>query len=338
MSLRARVVLSLLAALAIAAAGAAAWLLLDRVNADDDLETYDFTGPQPGDLSPSITVDDNVRNYGLEHDLRYRFSTNSSGFRGPEARPAGRPVVLVLGDSFAFGMGVDDGETFPDHLRTALETELPNVVVHNAAVPGYTIVDQLEQWRQKLHATAPDVVLVCHTASDLKEMARPTSFRRLMAHDDEVQAAFDAEVQRIIDASGGEKAEATRRHYVFTQDDLLRRLGAGAPPELERLRGRYNAALAELADEVQAKKPAARTALVLWVDGYGMAGLTAARTAAAATEHGIAVFDGQTALLQQRLVGPDDLFLPDKHFSPSGNRIAAQQTAAWLLTKRLVHP
>ena len=164
-------------ALFFAAAAGVAWYLIDRsVGVPDRPDTYDVTGPQPGDLAPGLDIEDNVRNYGLDHDLRYRFRTNSLGFRGPEPAANGGPVVLILGDSFAFGMGTDEGETFPDHLRKQLARTHPRVVVHNAAIPGYTITDQIEQWQAKLSKLQVDLVLVCHTASDLKEMARPTSF------------------------------------------------------------------------------------------------------------------------------------------------------------------
>ena len=38
----------------------------------------------------------------------------------------------------------------------------------------------------------------------------------------------------------------------------------------------------------------------------------------------------------QREVSPEELFLPDKHFSPSGNAVAAKQTAGWILDEDLL--
>lgn len=53
------------------------------------------------------------------------FSTNSYGHRGPE--PAAFPAhpILFLGDSFTSGYGVNDGEEFPDLIRSALERRNP---------------------------------------------------------------------------------------------------------------------------------------------------------------------------------------------------------------------
>jgi lysophospholipase L1-like esterase len=47
-------------------------------------------------------------------------TTNADGFRGPAAAPGRRPV-LILGDSFTLGYGVNDGEEFPALLRAALQ-------------------------------------------------------------------------------------------------------------------------------------------------------------------------------------------------------------------------
>ncbi len=45
-------------------------------------------------------------------EFQFRFSTNSYGFRGPEAASLPRHVILFLGDSFTQGYGVDDGREF----------------------------------------------------------------------------------------------------------------------------------------------------------------------------------------------------------------------------------
>src|SRR6185503_2007568 len=43
----------------------------------------------------------NVRGYNWE-----RISTNALGFRGPEIDPQ-KPTIVIIGDSFAFGFGVN---------------------------------------------------------------------------------------------------------------------------------------------------------------------------------------------------------------------------------------
>jgi hypothetical protein len=69
-----------------------------------------------------------------------RYTVNSLGFRDREvavARPGHTERVVVVGDSFAFGLGVDQDETLAAQLETRLENDRPSVEVLNLGVPGY---------------------------------------------------------------------------------------------------------------------------------------------------------------------------------------------------------
>src|SRR5690606_31285854 len=68
------------------------------------------------------------------HDYDVGYSTNALAFRGA-AEAARAPAALWLGDSFTFGFGVDDGETFVDRLDAAHAGGLRHV---NLGVPGYS--------------------------------------------------------------------------------------------------------------------------------------------------------------------------------------------------------
>ncbi|MBT9560282.1 MAG: hypothetical protein IV100_29920 [Myxococcales bacterium] len=301
-------------------------------------EVYQISGAQPGDLNPGQSFIDNVRNYGLPFDLEYRLTTTSEGFRGPETLSApGGMRILVLGDSFAFGMGVGDEDTFPHQLGLALAARGVSARVWNAAVPGYTIVDQLEQWEQKLARLEPDVVLVCHTASDLKEMARPTSFRRFLAWDDEDSSRPDPDVERVVSEYGGKRGAAAEV-YAVSEARLLERLGAGAHAALRRQHIEYLDVLERFARVVAGQpvpdaagpggRPRPTLAVVAWVESYGQAGLDVTPLEERCQHLGVRLFRGQRAL-DRSGVAPDRLYLPDKHFSPEGNRLAARQTADW---------
>jgi hypothetical protein len=95
------------------------------------------------------------------------FKVNEYGFRGPAPempdRAAGR--VLVLGDSIAFGLAVEDGNTF----RSQLEAELaiaggPEAL--SLAVPGYDTYQELRVLQTKGVQLAPDVVVVLFCLTD----------------------------------------------------------------------------------------------------------------------------------------------------------------------------
>src|SRR5262249_20257845 len=60
---------------------------------------------------------------------------NRMGLRGPEPI-GGRPSVLVLGDSFTFGSGVRDEQTFPARLHAWADGALDVV---NGGHPGYGV-------------------------------------------------------------------------------------------------------------------------------------------------------------------------------------------------------
>ncbi len=95
-----------------------------------------------------------------EGSFKVTVHTNSRGFRGTreyaESKPPGTVRMLVLGDSFPFGFGVEDDQTFP----ALLEQQSPNLEVPNLGVPGYGLDQMLIAYRvlgKKLH---PDYVVI----------------------------------------------------------------------------------------------------------------------------------------------------------------------------------
>jgi len=303
---------------------------------DDRPHYYQMHGPQPGDLVPNLDIVDNLKHYHLNIDLEFTVKANSLGFRGPEPPSDPTPAILVLGDSFAFGMGVSEGETFTDGLRTELRAELPKLAVYNAATSGYTVTDHIEQWRDRVHSVRPDLVLLCHTASDLKEMARPVSFRRLLAHDEDDPKHFDADVQRLIDDTDGDKGAAVRRHWMFSEDELRSKLGGKSGLTLRGLQRAYTDGVLELAAEVS--KSGARLAVILWVGGYGMDGLDTGPLREALDDKKVAYFEASKALSEQGEIPQNKLSLPDDHLSPEGNALTARQIAAWIKAQGLLLP
>lgn len=87
---------------------------------------------------------------------------------------AGDAVVLVLGDSFAFGTGVKLEETFQERLEArAAELTTRPLRVYGAGVPGYGQLDALAQLEEIGASLHPDVVVeALYEGNDLQDNLR----------------------------------------------------------------------------------------------------------------------------------------------------------------------
>lgn len=87
------------------------------------------------------------------------------GFRGDPPAP-GRPVVLVVGDSFTFGEGVRLADTFVARLERAFAHRSPAPCFVNAGVPGYGTREEAARLPSLLEAYRPAAVLVVAVPND----------------------------------------------------------------------------------------------------------------------------------------------------------------------------
>lgn len=103
--------------------------------------------------------------------------TNSSGWRDREraAAPAeGVRRVVVLGDSFTFGVGADDGDRFTE----LLEARRADLEVLNFGVNGYGTDQALCVLREEGLGYAPDVVVYeSYLGNDLVDIAHSVRHR-----------------------------------------------------------------------------------------------------------------------------------------------------------------
>ena len=99
-------------------------------------------------------------------DFDTQVAINPDGLRGPQIpleRAPGRSRILLLGDSFAFGHGVNDEETSAH----ALSRLLPATDVVNLGVTGYSTDQELLLLRERGLDWQPDLVILYLCANDL---------------------------------------------------------------------------------------------------------------------------------------------------------------------------
>jgi lysophospholipase L1-like esterase len=107
--------------------------------------------------------------------------TNPKGFRGPDftvAKPPGTLRFLFLGDSFTFGEGVQDGDTYPERFRALLEKTGAyrgrRIEAINLGVGGYDTEQEAALLRDFGLSLAPDWIFVGYCLND----AEPPLFER----------------------------------------------------------------------------------------------------------------------------------------------------------------
>lgn len=108
----------------------------------------------------------------------YSFEHDADGFRltPPASGDSTAPEVLLLGDSFAYGMGVENEETTASRLAAALDARgMPTRVVNGARIgagPGYAL--RLLQTHGRLWR--PDVVVYLFYVNDYGNLQHATYF------------------------------------------------------------------------------------------------------------------------------------------------------------------
>jgi hypothetical protein len=145
-------------------------------------------GVMMGEYRPGVVFKvayaSNPRGY-FDSENSVRMSVNSLGLRGEEVgaeKPPGMYRILGLGDSFAFGEGVKDDDTFLHRLQLRLnatphQANNPTIQqsnnppatryeVLNAGVQGYNTRDEVVYLEHRWLALKPDLVLIVFYIND----------------------------------------------------------------------------------------------------------------------------------------------------------------------------
>jgi len=108
----------------------------------------------------------------LQRNYEHAFSINKRGYRGDLVDYNDkRPKIVVLGDSFTFGVGVNDNETYSSCLETLLKNKF---AVINLGVPAYNTSQEVEFFLREGVRYNPRIVIVGYTGDDHK----PIPFKR----------------------------------------------------------------------------------------------------------------------------------------------------------------
>lgn len=120
-------------------------------------------------------------------EFAVRFAINSKGLRSPEIDypRTGRDRVLAIGDSFTFGVGAEDDESWPALLNAGLEANTPGAFeTLNAGVQGWGLAEYWIWLGKEGRRYRPDWIVLGIHASDWT-----SAFRGLVSLDESGELA-----------------------------------------------------------------------------------------------------------------------------------------------------
>jgi len=131
--------------------------------------------------------------------LTYRI--NSLGLRGPETtleKPESTIRIVVLGDSFTFGSGVRNEDTFPSAMGDFFKTNVPgrNIEVLNLGAGRYNTVNEVSLLFRRGVQFDPDIVLICFFLNDTNAGGTAKAFSAWVPED---ELPFWRRYSRLVD-------------------------------------------------------------------------------------------------------------------------------------------
>jgi hypothetical protein len=201
-----------------------------------------------------------IRSWRIHHELRPGYQspvvrTNSFGLRSPEVavpKPDDTFRILLLGDSFTFGMRVaDDEQIFARRLELHLRERYPSrrIEVVNGGVLSYCPLLEYLEYRHYLHALEPNLVILNFDMSDVqdhlaysRDLVRGADGTPLFVTEPSLRTAaisamprlllFEWIARRVRGASGRIQSTLEGNPFVRDQDRYLWALDNG--PSMDR--------------------------------------------------------------------------------------------------------
>lgn len=122
-----------------------------------------------------IPVPNQIGRRRLPGNYDYTYSNNSKGFRGKKEYNYEKNVnlrVLILGDSFAYGIGVDDEQTVGYYLENNILTFFGSVEVINASNGGKGTDYELKVFQTLGYKYQPDLTVLAFFRNDFEDNER----------------------------------------------------------------------------------------------------------------------------------------------------------------------
>ncbi|MFQ5510262.1 MAG: SGNH/GDSL hydrolase family protein [Candidatus Krumholzibacteriia bacterium] len=97
---------------------------------------------------------------------KFHYTINKQGYRGDAVEltsPPQKPTIVTLGDSYTFGMGVDDGEEYPQRLARELDGRYDVVNLGN---PGWGLTQEVRRYYDFGSLFHPEIVVLQYCSND----------------------------------------------------------------------------------------------------------------------------------------------------------------------------
>ncbi len=277
----------------------------------------------------------NVTKTGAQWCVKTPATTNSDGWKDgewAETKAPGTRRIVVLGDSFTFGVGVDYGERFTEHLETLVD----DVEVLNMGCNAYGTDQQLRVLELEGLDHDPDVVLlVAFPGNDLLDI-------RYERNGHWPKPYYRLEEGELVFVPARPNWEVHLRTSSYLGEGLYHLMGRSVPDrrraacwkeaDVEPL---FLALVRRMAE--RAREHGAPLLVVLVHDAANFTGEPPEvewRLVAGMEAEGIAVLDTYEPFAP-RVAGGEELYLPhDGHWSPAGHHVVAEAIASRLLAER----